>query len=244
MTQPKYLQLVDKWQTLQHWIGVEPRLTRSALVVLIRLLDHQNPKTGRCDPSVQRIQDKTGLCERSVRKAMSELKDCGAIDTTRKTLRSRNQVALRKTGAHKQNHSHKAAHENTTGVQHRSSIPALQCRPSLHSTAPEKEKKKEIEKGGGVGEFKQTGQGAEKTVNHKCHEDHSDNLGTVNQGQFESSVVKVLGKNGYTYIDLVQIDGNLFESIFNTYSSGKVTFSKAVNAIIAECCAVKGRGEL
>ena len=78
-------------------------------------------------------------------------------------------------------------------------------------------------------------------MNHKCHEDHSDNLGTVNQGQFESSVVKVLGKNGYSYTDLLQIDGDLFESIFNSYASGKVTFSKALNAIIAECRAVKGR---
>ena len=79
-------------------------------------------------------------------------------------------------------------------------------------------------------------------MNHKCHEDHSDNLGTVNQGQFESSVVKVLGKSGYTYADLLQIDSDLYESIFNSYSSGKVTFSKAFAAIIAECRAVKGRG--
>ncbi len=241
MSQPQYLQLVDKWQAIQHWVSVEPRLTRSALVVLIRLLDHQNPKTGRCDPSVQRIQDKTGLCERSVRKAMSELKECGAINTTRKTLRSRNQVALRKTSGCKPNHSNIATDKNPSGVQPGSRKPALQCRPSLHPTAPEKEKKKEIEKGGVVGEFKQTGQGAEKTVNHKCHEDHSDNFGTVNQGQFESNVVKVLGKNGYSYADLLLIDGELFESIFNSYASGIVSFSKALNAVIAECRAVKGQ---
>ena len=81
-------------------------------------------------------------------------------------------------------------------------------------------------------------------MNHKCHEDHSDNLGIVNQGQFESNVVKVLGKNGHSYADLVKIDGDLLESIFNSYSSGEVSFSKAMNAIIAECRAVKGQSLL
>lgn len=239
MTQPQYLQLTDKWQALLYWVSAQPGLTRSGLIVLIRLLDHQNPKTGRCDPSAQTIQDKTHLCERSVRNAISELKVCGAISTTRKTLRSRNQVVLRKVEDLKNNTTKCIGRNHQSRVHSCSDKAALACRSSLHPTAPEKEKKKNKEKGQGVGTSHQLDNWNKKTGNHKCYHNDLENQGTDHRGQFERSVVKVLEKKGFNYSDLLLMDSNSFEDIYRSYSSGKITFSKALDAIISECKAAK-----
>ncbi|WP_238704912.1 helix-turn-helix domain-containing protein [Parasedimentitalea marina] len=69
-------------------------MTRSAIIVLSRLLDRQNTKTGRCDPSVIRIVEETGMCERSVRGAFKELETRGALKRYRANRRSRNQFMI------------------------------------------------------------------------------------------------------------------------------------------------------
>ena len=94
MTNHLPLDLMQKWKTHQFWIRQKPALTRSALVVLSRLLDRQNTKTGRCDPSVIGIVEETGVCERSVRGAFKELETRGALKRYRAKRRSRNQFMI------------------------------------------------------------------------------------------------------------------------------------------------------
>jgi biotin operon repressor len=52
--------------------------TRSALAVAFVLLyQHLNAETGRCDPSIARLAEETGLSERSVKSAVEELRRSG-----------------------------------------------------------------------------------------------------------------------------------------------------------------------
>lgn len=48
-------------------------LTKSALRVLIVLLQHQNSKTGQCNPSIARIMKKTKLSDTSVKSGLRDL---------------------------------------------------------------------------------------------------------------------------------------------------------------------------
>jgi hypothetical protein len=54
---------------------LDRRLTSSSLEVLIRLLTHYNHKTELCNPSEQVLGVALGMCERSVRTSIKQLKD-------------------------------------------------------------------------------------------------------------------------------------------------------------------------
>lgn len=79
ITMRKHLNLMKKWFVAQYWVQQNPPLKRAAFSVLMRLLDRQNPKTGRCDPSAAGLAEETGFTERSVRSAFNELEERGAI---------------------------------------------------------------------------------------------------------------------------------------------------------------------
>jgi len=59
-------------------------LTSSQKLVLLCLGDNHNGDTGRCDPSVNFIADKTGLNRKTVMQATSELEKIGLIGTQKR----------------------------------------------------------------------------------------------------------------------------------------------------------------
>ena len=76
----KPLNLVEKWSALKRAANCSgTRLNPTALVVLFRLLDHQNTKTGQCNPSVKRMAQDIGVGRRTVRYALTDLEKRGLI---------------------------------------------------------------------------------------------------------------------------------------------------------------------
>ena len=56
-------------------------LTPSAALTLIALAHCHNQETGRCDPSLARLAEKTGLAERTVRLSLRALEKAGLLAT-------------------------------------------------------------------------------------------------------------------------------------------------------------------
>lgn len=64
------------------------KLTPSASLVLIALSHSHNQETGRCDPSLATVCDKTGLSERAVRGGIRLLEALDLVATTHRTIRT------------------------------------------------------------------------------------------------------------------------------------------------------------
>lgn len=57
-------------------------------LVLLALARHHNQETGRCDPSVARLQKTTGLSERAVRAGLRQLEELRLISTVERKART------------------------------------------------------------------------------------------------------------------------------------------------------------
>lgn len=64
------------------------KILPSARLVLLALADRHNQETGRCDPSLSRICEDTGLSERTVRSALRQLEKAKLIRTIHRTIRT------------------------------------------------------------------------------------------------------------------------------------------------------------
>lgn len=51
-------------------------------LVLLALADHAD-QTGRCNPSIARIRESTGISDRGVRRSLAALRDAGLVEWTR-----------------------------------------------------------------------------------------------------------------------------------------------------------------
>lgn len=79
----KPLRMTDNWAVLRRATeNGEAKILGSALPVLCRLLHHQNPRTGQCNPSIARIARDVGLQKRSVQDAINRLISRGYITRT------------------------------------------------------------------------------------------------------------------------------------------------------------------
>ena len=70
-----------KAELTNYWNQAYPALTRTALRVYVLLLEHCNPVTGRCDPSIARLMSLLQVSRKSVQKAIKELRKRKAIKT-------------------------------------------------------------------------------------------------------------------------------------------------------------------
>jgi hypothetical protein len=75
--------LLAKWRLLQ-FIFADARLSQSGKIVAGVLLDCLNTGTGRCDPSIETMQARSGLGRRSVTRAISELRETEWISQKRR----------------------------------------------------------------------------------------------------------------------------------------------------------------
>ena len=134
------LDLKQKWFVAQYWAQVDPPLTRSSYAVLMRLLDRQNTKTGRCDPSAIGLAEETGFTERSVRSAFKELEERGAVKRFRVAKRSRNQFlihSVEELGQIARLSGLKSRSGRHAGMNATSAQPAARFRSTLKCASPE-----------------------------------------------------------------------------------------------------------
>ncbi|WP_275790506.1 helix-turn-helix domain-containing protein [Pararhizobium gei] len=62
----------------------DPRMTRTAKLVLAYLVDCLNFNTGRCDPSQRTIADEIGVSVRTVERAIKQVMEAGWMDVSRR----------------------------------------------------------------------------------------------------------------------------------------------------------------
>jgi hypothetical protein len=60
--------------------GVSKEQSASVMAVLIWLIKHANPTTGRCDPGINKLAFETGLGEKTVRRAIKIAEDIGYLN--------------------------------------------------------------------------------------------------------------------------------------------------------------------
>ncbi len=65
------------------WAWSATGITSSERLVLLCLADHHNGKTGRCDPSIHTIIERTVLSEKTVQRALTALKKAGFLTVER-----------------------------------------------------------------------------------------------------------------------------------------------------------------
>jgi hypothetical protein len=73
----------SKWQMFAA-AGLHGSLSAAQKSVLVCLIDHANPKTGRCDPSQARIAAMTGMSPRAVKRAIAGLVRVGLLAKLRR----------------------------------------------------------------------------------------------------------------------------------------------------------------
>lgn len=96
-------------------------LTASERYLMIELADHHNASTGRCDPSLARLADRTGLSTATVKRTLTALEDRGLIARERSNGAHRTRYALALPAEAVDNPPAEAetlAHESTTLAHH------------------------------------------------------------------------------------------------------------------------------
>ncbi|AXI46312.1 hypothetical protein C1J03_09895 [Sulfitobacter sp. SK012] len=227
MTKRAPLDLLQKWHVSQYWTRRQPLLTRTALLVLLRLLDRQNTKTGRCDPSALGLCEETGFSERGVRGAFKELESRGALKRRHVAKRARNQFlifSVDEIGQNQRSAELKSRAGARTGLQPVAAPPAMRCRKNLKRTAPEqiKETIKKQDRAERV-----------EVVGPTSLRNAGDSAGRqINPGDFERRMVKVFESKGYGYEGLLELPAGKLEQVFESYRDGGRSFGQSVGDLL------------
>jgi len=222
------LNLVQKWLVSQYWVRQKPPLTRSGFFVLMRLLDRQNTKTGRCDPSAIGLLEKTGFSERSVRGAFKELEERGALKRNRVARRSRNQFliySVEELGQNQRLRALKMREHQRTDLQKSAALPAIRCRLDLQDAAPETIKET----------IRKRENAASELVINSVTTSRTEKITSsgIDLGEFERRVVKVFERKGFGYKGLVSLPVGCLEQAFVSYDKGITSFGQSISGLLA-----------
>ncbi|WIY24508.1 helix-turn-helix domain-containing protein [Parasedimentitalea psychrophila] len=227
MTKRQPLNLMQKWLVPQYWVCQQPQLTRASFCVLMRLLDRQNTKTGRCDPSAVGLAEETGFSERSIRGAFKELEERGVIKRNRVARRSRNQFLIYSVAELEQNQrsaNPKRRAGQRPSLQPAAATPAMHCLQNLQRTAPETIKET-IKKNEGAENTNAIGQALSGDTGRQPSLD-------IDLGEFERRIVKVFEREGYGYEGLLMLPADEMEHVFQRLCSGHLSFGEAVGELL------------
>ncbi|MEL7803202.1 helix-turn-helix domain-containing protein [Sulfitobacter pontiacus] len=227
MTKRSPLDLLQKWHVSQYWARQQPLLTRTAFLVLLRLLDRQNTKTGRCDPSAIGLCEEMGLSERGVRGAFKELESRGALKRRHVAKRARNQFLIFSVDEIAQNQrltKLKLRAGARTGVQPVAVPAAVNCRINLKRTAPE-QIKETIKKNDKAENMEATGPTSLVGIGGRA-------VRQIDLGEFERRAVKVFERKGYGYEGLLMIPAGKFEQTFESYRDGIKSFGQSIGDLL------------
>lgn len=202
------LDLTDQWALLKYAVLTEtPRMKATTLSVLIRLLDHQNPKTGQCNPSISKLGADLRMSRRSVQYSIKELCLRGYIwkITTRNSSNS---------------YVFKRPVQIDCQVQEPASSSAMDCTLIAQRPAPKKEKEKEKEK---------------ETRGFRVTADlHSSATHRNKQQDAEKTIVAALQRFGHTYEDLLLLPIETVTEICDRVTSNTLRPELAASLIVRE----------
>lgn len=229
MTKRKPLDLLQEWLVSQYWAQQKPPLKRASYAVLMRLLDRQSPKTGRCDPSAVGLAEEIGFTERSVRSAFNELEERGAVKRYRKSRQARNQYLIFSTielGRNARIEALKLWSAHRTGKKSASPQHETHCRVDLKRPSPEtiKETKKKKENAKSGTAFGST----------SCAERNGGASNEMGLAEFEKRVAKVFERGGFGYVGLLELPAQYLEDAHAQMKSGEISFSNAASQLLDE----------
>jgi len=202
----QFFSFVEKHDCFNHWVKSRPSLKASELKVLFRLLAHQNPQTGRCDPSIARLSEDTGVCRRTVRKAIKGLEEREAIRVLLRSRGRRNKYRIVDVA--------RKLSSNARANGSKTKEPGFPKEGVMRS--PKKEKKKERKEIGGF-------QRPHSPIN-KANESEQAH---VKQKRLETCALAVFEERGMTLSDLVSIPSKEFQLVSEAFVSGEMTLEHA-----------------
>jgi DNA-binding transcriptional MocR family regulator len=217
------LDLISQWKLLGAWVRAEPSLTACEFKVMFRLLDHQNPKTGLCNPSERTLADAVNCTERHVRNCITNLKKRGAIIVSRPRFLKTNQYEFRY-----------PMMSNTTLELHTRNCSSKQQEPEFRNDRNSSSSKKEKEK-------EKKNEGHEVTVNSPNRIDLRRQALKVDlkikdrakeEKKFHNMITMRLEQNGLAYEDLLEVDNVLLDETFQRLLDEKISLSQAVDTIL------------
>lgn len=225
MSQRRPLDLVQKWKVAQYWVQQAPHLKPAAYAVLMRLLERQNTKTGRCDPSAAGIAEEIGFTERSIRSAFKELEERGAIKRFRVKGRARNHFLILSVAelvqaarlADLEVQRRRLARVKPVSVDHEACF-----RDNVKQVSPETRKETKKKKENAENELGSAAIG----VNQIAASPEMD------LGQFERRVAKVFENEGSGYEGLLSLPTGDLEEAYARMIAGNSTFSGAVGQLL------------
>ncbi|WP_037904797.1 helix-turn-helix domain-containing protein [Sulfitobacter mediterraneus] len=201
----KPLNLVEKWSALKRAANCnDRRLNATAHVVLFRLLDHQNTKTGQCNPSVARMARDIGVSRRTVNYALTQLEERGLIRRVGRVGQSNQYAVLR-------------ASETELAVQRIAGRAASGSAEAMQRIAAKKEKEK----------LKEKGKAAETNERHV----YSVPSPTARQIA-EKKVVAAIERMGSSYEDLISVPTCTLIDLFQSVAQGQLSSNKAAAEIL------------
>ena len=214
----KPLNFVEKNEVLRTLVN-RTDLTKTAIRVFFRLLDHQNPKSGQCNPSNRRIAKTLGISERSVRSAISELKQIGAIKVRKGAGNRSNQYQIQRPDNW----------QPVGPVADRKQASADKEGSFLHnrnSSSSKKKKKNEKKKGASPahrGNFKHP-----PLAKERCPKD---------EDRFHGEIKECLMQTGRSDLDIFSAPEALLENTYCKLLRSEISRSAAVNEIVTHCLA-------
>ncbi|MEL7152055.1 MAG: helix-turn-helix domain-containing protein [Pseudomonadota bacterium] len=221
----------DKYDVIQFWMLQDPVLTRSALRVLARLVQHQNPKSGRCDPSYAGLASDLRLSTKSVQNAIAELLAKKAIRVIDGRRGRRNRYKIMSVQEHE---TRVKKEENLASKSTEAEFPLAE-----KQTSYEKKKKREKKRGRQNGSLKVQRPWRDKPARHVRQED-GEFAGEQKRSRqslqaLENSVGRHLEALGQSLLLLMHAEPSAVDEVYHQYERGELAFNEAKAGLLKLC---------
>lgn len=213
---------LHKWKLAVQWASASPALNRTELRVLVLLLNHCNPQSRRCDPSMNRLASLLGVSRRSVQSAINELCKRGVIAVHQNGCRQSNQYDfLSPVEDARRIHP---SDEKSAAQSCEASFQQV-VKATSHKKIKEKKKKRgtvqsDVWPGGKVVDCSEAENSPGTAKHHKLFLDDVEN--------------RLTRKSLDTRV-LVEIDSCIHEDAYEAFCKGTTSRSEAIDLIVSAC---------
>ena len=206
MTKPQPLDLLSKWQLVVAGAQSEDFCrTVSELRVLIQLLQHQNPKTGQCNPSYKRLSKTLKLSPRTISTSVASLERHGVLEVRRRRGSS-NRYRFKAI-----NRRHEAVQ---SCAKSNADLRSKVVKPAAHKKRKEKKKEKEAMKDKDTRLISMSHQSASFLQ------------------RAENDLVQALEAFGYTYAHLLSLPAATLEATILELAARRLTQEEALERVL------------
>ena len=218
----------QKWELCSHWAQAQPALTRTGLRVLILLLQHCNPRTHQCNPSIGRLARMLTVSERGVQLAIRELKERGAIESHAGGRGGSNQYAFLDPGD---------APEGDPVPLNPASQKGEACFAQVVNSASPKKNNKNIKK-----RETATFMAASRkpTADRRGFEEEPRTA--AHEERFNDDIERKLRHQGIPKSVLMELPRHVYPEAYDGFCDGALSRTAAIDQVVAACVDLVRRG--